>query len=452
MRDLTRGNPLKQILLFSLPILLGNLFQQLYGMVDAVIVGRCLGDNAMAAVGATGSVNFFILGFVQGTSSGFAIRTAQAFGAGDKREIRRSVRCCLILAVWLTVVMTSLSVPFLPWLLRFMKTPDDLLRDAVLYIQIICGGMFSAIFYNIMAAILRALGDSKTPLIFLIVSALLNIALDLLLIAGFGMGVEGAALATVVAQTLSAAACLVYGRKHCEYLHTGGERGQIPARMYLDHLSVGVPMGLQFSVTAIGSMMLQSAFNRFGTAGATAYVVACKVEGIIMQPGQALAVTMSNYMGQNLGAKRYDRIVRGVRSAMLIGLCFSLAAMVVIYSVGEQMLGLFFSGEMPQQVREWGMLYLRVTTVFYIFLSGIFIFRDGLQGLGERAVPMLGGVLELIARMSVSMVLPGVIGYLGACFAPCAAWVSAGVLNCVFYFRLEKRWRRWGWLKEEKAA
>lgn len=451
MRDLTRGNPLKQLVLFALPILLGNLFQQLYGMVDAVIVGRCLGDNAMAAVGATGSVNFFILGFAQGTSTGFAIRTAQAFGAGDKREIRRSVRCCLILAVGLTVFMTAVSVPILPWLLRFMKTPDDLLHDAVLYIQVICGGMFSAIFYNIMAAILRALGDSKTPLFFLIMSALLNIVLDLLLIAGFKMGVEGAALATVIAQSLSAAACLAYGLKHCEYLHTGSERGQISARMYLDHLSVGVPMGLQFSVTAIGSMMLQSAFNRFGTAGATAYVVACKVEGIIMQPGQALAVTMSNYMGQNLGARRYDRITRGVRSAMLIGLGFSLGAMAIIYGVGEEMLGLFFSGEMPQQVREWGILYLRVTTLFFIFLSGIFIFRDGLQGLGERAVPMMGGVLELIARVGVSAVLPGMIGYLGACFAPCAAWLGAGILNCVCYFRLEKRWRKCGLLKEEAA-
>lgn len=452
MRDLTRGNPFKQILLFSLPILLGNLFQQFYSMADAVIVGRCLGDNAMAAVGATGSVNFFILGFVQGTSSGFAIRTAQAFGAGDQREIRRSVRCCLILAIWLTVVMTLLSVPILPWLLRFMKTPDDLLRDAVLYIQIICGGMFSAIFYNVMAAILRALGDSKTPLIFLIVSTLLNIALDLLLIAGFGMGVEGAALATVSSQTISAAACLMYGLKRCEYLHTGSEKGQISAQMYRDHLSVGVPMGLQFSVTAIGSMMLQSAFNRFGTAGATAYVVACKVEGIIMQPGQALAVTMSNYMGQNLGAKRYDRIACGVRSAMVIGTGISLAAIAVAYGAGEQMLGLFFSGEMPQQVREWGVLYLKVTTLFFIFLSGIFIFRDGLQGLGERMVPMTGGILELIARVSVSAVLPGMIGYIGACFAPCAAWVAAGVLNGVFYFRLEKRWRRWGWLKEEKVV
>lgn len=451
-RDLTQGTPLKQLLLFSVPILLGSLFQQLYGMVDAVIVGQCLGENAMAAVGSTGAVQFFILGFARGTSTGFTIRTAQAFGMGDKREIRRSVRCCLILAFWLSIIMTALSVPLMPWLLRFMKTPDDLLHDAVLYIQVICGGLFSAIFYNIMASILRALGDSRTPLVFLIISALLNVVLDLLLIAGFKMGVEGAALATIIAQAISAAACYAYGLRHCEHLHTGSERGQITGHMYRDHLSIGVPMGLQFSITAIGSMMLQSAFNRFGTAGATAYVVACKVEGLIMQPGEALAVTMSTYMGQNLGAKRYDRIARGIRSAMIIGVCFSLFAVLFVNVLGEGMIGLFFADEMTAQIRDWAMLYLRVSTAFYIFLSGIFIFRDSMQGLGNRAVPMTGGVVELIARVSVSALLPGLVGYIGACLAPCAAWIGAGMLNCICYFHTERRWRRQGLIKGGKAT
>lgn len=446
-RDLTRGNPLKQMLLFALPVLLGNLFQQMYSMVDTIIVGRYLGEHAMAAVGATGSVNFFILGFVQGTTSGFAIRTAQAFGAGDHREVKRSVRCCLFLSIMLAVVMTSLSVPLLPSLMRLLKTPGDLIDNATLYIQTICGGMFSAIFYNMIAGILRALGDSRTPLIFLIISALLNVALDVAFIALLGMGVEGAALATVVAQSTSALLCLLYGLRHCEYLHTGSERGQIPHGMYREHLAVGLPMGLQFSVTAIGSMMLQSAFNSFGTAGATAYVVACKVESLTMQPGQALAVTMSNYMGQNLGAKRYDRISRGIRCGMLIAVVITLAAVTVNLCLGEGLMSLFFAGEMTAQVRDWAMLYLKITSVFFIFLSGIFVFRNSMQGLGEKAVPMMGGVLELIARVGVCAVLPGIIGYVGACLAPCAAWISACVLNAVFYFRMEKRWRKCGWLK-----
>lgn len=447
VRDLTRGNPFKQLLLFSLPILLGNLFQQLYGMVDTVIVGRYLGENAMAAVGATGSVHFFILGFAQGTSSGFAIRTAQAFGAGNHKEICRSVRACMILGVALTIFMTALSVPFLRPLLKFMKTPADLLDDAVLYIQVICGGMFSAIFYNLMAAILRALGDSRTPLIFLIISALLNVLLDIVLIVVFHMGVEGAALATVIAQTVSATACLIYGRRHCEYLHTSSVKGQISAQLLKEHLAIGVPMGLQFSVTAIGSMMLQSAFNRFGTVGATAYAVAGKVEGLSMQPGIALGATMATYTGQNLGARDYERIRRGSRCAMILGVLYSLLAAVINIGFGESLMSLFFAGEMTEQVRSYAMEYLWITSAFYIFLLWIHIFRNALQGLGEKVAPMMGGVVELIARVGVCAVLPGLIGYTGACLAPCAAWVGAGVLNCVRYLYLERRWRRAGWMK-----
>ena len=437
-RDLTRGNPLKQLILFSLPILLGNLFQQLYGMVDTVIVGRYLGENAMAAVGATGSVHFFILGFVNGTTNGFAIRTAQAFGSGDKQEVRRSIRSCMILGIALTVFMTALSVPLLRPLLKLMQTPADLLDDAV---------MFSAIFYNLMASIMRALGDSRTPLIFLIISALLNVVLDIVLIVVFRMGVEGAALATVISQTVSAAACLAYGLRHSEYLHTGSVKGQVTAQMLKEHTAIGVPMGLQFSVTAIGSMMLQSSFNLFGTVGATAYAVACKVESLSMQPGIALGAAMATYAGQNLGARDFWRISRGSRCALLLGAAYSALAAFINIGLGEGLMSLFFTGEMTAQVRAYAMEYLWITSAFYVFLLLIHIFRNMLQGLGEKTTPMAGGVVELIARVGVCMVLPGIIGYTGACLAPCAAWIGAGVLNCARYFYLERRWRRQGLMK-----
>ena len=451
-RDLTRGNPLKQLILFSLPILLGNLFQQLYGMVDTVIVGRYLGENAMAAVGATGSVHFFILGFVNGTSTGFAIRTAQAFGSGDKREVRRSIRSCMILGVVLTVFMTALSVPLLRPLLKLMQTPADLLDDAVLYIQVICGGMFSAIFYNLMASIMRALGDSRTPLIFLIISALLNVVLDIVMIVVFHMGVEGAALATVISQTVSASACMLYGLRHSEYLHTGSVKGQVTRQMLKEHAAIGVPMGLQFSVTAIGSMMLQSSFNLFGTVGATAYAVACKVESLSMQPGIALGAAMATYAGQNLGARDFWRIGRGSRCALLLGAVYSALAAFINICLGEGLMSLFFTGEMTEQVRAYAMEYLWITSAFYVFLLLIHIFRNMLQGLGEKTAPMIGGVVELIARVGVCMVLPGIIGYTGACLAPCAAWIGAGVLNCARYFYLEKRWRRLGLMKGAARA
>ncbi|MBR5232197.1 MAG: MATE family efflux transporter [Clostridia bacterium] len=451
-RDLTQGRPFKQLLLFSLPVLIGNLFQQMYGMVDTVIVGQYLGANAMAAVGATGSVNFFILGFVQGVTSGFAIRTAQAFGEGDEAQVCRSVRSCAILSIALTLIMTALSVPFLRPLFRLLQTPSDLIDHSVRYIQIICGGMFSAIFYNMISAILRALGDSRTPLIFLIVSAMLNIVLDILLIAVFGMGVDGAALATVISQTVSGCLCLAYGLKKCKYLHTSGVKGSITGEFLKEHIVLGLPMGLQFSITAIGSMMLQSAFNLFGTVGATAYAVACKVEGLSMQTGTALGVTMANYVGQNLGAKRYDRIRRGIRCAMIVAALASVLAFVINICLGESLMGLFFPGEMSVEVRDYAMQYLGFTTFFFPFLMFIFIFRNSLQALGEKAAPMLGGVIELFARVGVSAILPKFIGYAGACLAPCAAWMGAGLWTFARYMHIERRWRRLGMMKEGSDA
>ena len=451
-RDLTQGKPFKQMLLFSLPILLGNLFQQMYGMVDTVIVGRYLGANAMAAVGATGSVNFFIMGFVQGVTSGFAIRTAQAFGSGDEALVRRSVRSCMILSVALTVIMTLLSVPFLRPLLKLMQTPEDLIEYSTLYIQIICGGMFSAIFYNMISAILRALGDSKTPLLFLIVSATLNIFLDILLIAVFRMGVDGAALATIIAQTLSATMCLIYGLKRCKYLHTASEKKNITFAFLKEHLVIGLPMGLQFSVTAVGSMMLQSAFNLFGTVGATAYAVASKVEALSMQTGTALGVTMANYVGQNLGAKRYDRIARGIRCAIVVGLLASVLAAVINLGFGESLMGLFFAGEISPEISVYAKQYLLITTFFFPCLMFIFIFRNSLQALGEKVAPMLGGVIELIARVSVSIILPRYIGYAGACLAPCAAWFGAGAWTFARYMFIERGWRKYGMIREQADA
>jgi len=421
-------------------------------MVDTVIVGQYLGANAMAAVGATGSVHFFILGFVQGVTSGFAIRTAQAFGAGDEAQVRRSVRACAVLSIALSIVMTALSVPFLRPLLKIMQTPEDLIDYSVLYIQILCGGMFSAIFYNLISAILRALGDSRTPLIFLIVSAFMNIFLDILLIAAFGMGVDGAALATVFSQLLSGLLCLIYGLKKCKYLHTASEKGSITPGFLKEHIALGLPMGLQFSITAIGSMMLQSAFNLFGTVGATAYAVACKVEGLSMQTGIALGVTMANYTGQNLGAKRFGRIRRGIRCAMVLGLLASGMAFIINICLGESLMGLFFPGEMAEEVRLCAMQYLWITILFYPFLMAIFIFRNSLQALGEKAAPMLGGVIELIARVGISAFLPGLIGYAGACLAPCAAWMGAGIWTLARYMHIERHWRRTGQMKEAQEA
>lgn len=440
-RNLTQGNPARQILLFSLPILIGNIFQQLYSMVDTIIVGKFLGNDALGAVGATGAVSFFIIGLVNGTASGLTIITAKRFGAGDHAGVKKSIHNCWQVAIALAVVMTVASLLGIGPLMRLLKTPDAIFRESLTYISIICAGMGATIFYNLIAAILRALGDSRTPLIFLVLSSVLNVILDLLFIAVFHMGVGGAAFATVISQFISGCLCLWYGLLHNEYLHTGRLFKKPDFKEWLVHLQVGLPMGLQFSVTAIGSMVLQRAFNLFDTAGVTAFAAASKVDNLLIQPMMAIGTTMATFAGQNRGAGDYKRLMKGVRLAFVFTLAAAGMAMLLKWITGDAFILLFLDEKTPQ-IMEYANTYMLWTMVFYPFLGFVFLFRNTLQGIGETLFPMLGGVSELVARSAVSMVLPLYLGYTGVCLASPIAWIAAGLLTMFRYLHIAGQWRK----------
>lgn len=443
-KDLTQGSPAKLILFFSIPILIGNIFQQLYSMVDTIIVGQCINTQALAAVGTTGPMNFLILGFVMGLTGGFAVIVAQRFGGKDEKGVRRSIATILILCIVTTIIMTVIAVCTTMPLLHLINTPDDIIDQAYDYIVVIYWGIAATVVYNMLACILRALGDSRTPLYFLIVSSILNIALDFLFILPFKMGVAGAAWATVISQGISGVLCLVYTIKRYPILHLTKEDFQWNWRFAWKHMAIGLPMAFQFSITAIGVVILQGALNLFGTNNIAAYTAASKVEQLVTQPASTFGVTMANYAGQNLGAARIDRIREGVKKCTLISLCFSVAATGILLLFGRGLAGLFIPAETENAglVLDAAQTYLRICAVFFPFLFLIFIYRNVLQGIGRSLMPLMAGIFELVARSVVSFTLPDRIGYPGICLAGPIAWIAAAVPLAIAYFVIIRRLRQ----------
>lgn len=344
-KDLTSGSPTRLILTYSVPLLIGNIFQQLYSMADTIIVGKCIGVEALAAVGATGGLSFLIIGFLIGLTSGFAVIAAQKFGAKDIEGLRQSVGTSIILCTVTTIVLTALSLLTSEPLLRLMNTPDDIMVDALKYINVIFIGTVCTVFYNMIACILRALGDSKTPLYFLIVSSVLNIVLDLVFILTFHMGVAGAAWATVISQGVAGGLCLFYTLKKYSTLRLTKKDFTYNSALAWKHWQLGLPMALQFSVTAIGVLVLQGALNVFGSTKIAAYTAACKVEQLVTQPAGTFGVTMANYAGQNLGAGRIDRVKEGVKKCSMLTVIFAVAASAILLLFGKPLTGLFVDGK-----------------------------------------------------------------------------------------------------------
>ncbi|MDE7297254.1 MAG: MATE family efflux transporter [Lachnospiraceae bacterium] len=445
VKDMTAGSPTRLILYFSIPLLIGNIFQQLYNMVDTIIVGRCIDTNALAAVGLTGPLSFLVIGFVTGLTSGFAVLVAQRFGARDEEGMRHCVGIIVILSVGMTLLITLLSVSFAKPLLRLINTPDNVIEQSWRYIVTIFSGIFATVLYNVLACILRALGDSRTPLYFLMISSLLNIGLDLLFITQFGLGVRGAALATVLSQGVSGVLCFVYIKKKFPILRLSRRDFGWDGRLALKHLGIGLPMAFQFSITAIGVIVLQGALNLFGEEKIAAYTAASKVEQLVSQPAGTFGVAMANYAGQNLGAAKIDRIRRGVRQATILTLCFAVFGMLVMTLFGGPLTRLFIKSENAAQVEEIiaaSLQYLRISAAFFPFLFVIFIYRNALQGIGHSFMPLMGGVAELVVRCVAAFVLPGLFGFTGVCLAGPLAWVSAAVLLCVSWFVIIRRVER----------
>ncbi len=431
--DMTTGNPMKIILNFTLPIFLGNVFQQFYNMADAVIVGKFVGNKALAAVGSTGTIMFLIYGFVVGMTAGFTVPTAQKFGAGDMKGMRRTVAGAGVLSLVVGALLTMLFMLFMKPLLTLMNTPSDIFKDAYGYIMIISGGILAQMLYNLLSSILRAIGNSKIPLYFLIISALLNILLDLLFIVGFHMGATGAAVATIVAQGVSGILCLIYIIAKIPVLHLNRNDLHAGKDVYGIQLKIGLPMALQYSITAIGSMMVQSSLNILGSTLVAAFTAAGKIEQVVTQAYVAMGTTMATYSAQNMGAGSVKRIREGFRANTIIGIIYSLVAAAFVMTVGKYMTYLFVSEDVDLIMNSVD-IYLKCIGLFFIPLTVVNIYRNGIQGLGYGLLPMMAGVAELIGRGIVAVIAGNMRSYTGVCLAGPAAWVLAGGLLLVMYF------------------
>ena len=436
--DMTSGNPVKLIIRFMIPMCLGNIFQQFYNVVDSVIVGQFLGVNALAAVGSTGSVVFLVWGLVTGLTSGFSVILAQQFGAGDKKGLCRyegaSVWLCGVIGILMTVILMLGLNP----ILRLMNTPDEIFGETRAYLGVLFAGILITFAYNMLAGMLRALGDSKTPLLFLVIASILNIVLDIVFILYCNTGVAGAAYATLIAQAVSALLCVRHIAKKYEILKISRQDIHCSVSSAKKLLNVGIPMGLQFSITAIGTMIVQAALNGLGPVYIAGFSAAGKIGNIATQPFPSLGVAMATYTGQNMGARRFDRVKKGVSAGFAICMVCSVITGAAVYLFGPYMMKIFASGESGQMI-EYGVEYLKISAWFYPPLSLIFLYRNTLQGLGDGLVPMLGGVFELAARFGAILVLAEPFGYTGICFSDPAAWVMALIpLVPVYYWRMKK--------------
>lgn len=437
-KDMTKGSPMRLILGFAVPLLFGLLFQQFYSMVDTIIVGHYLGVEALAAVGATGSVNFLIIGFCMGVCNGFALPIAQEFGAGNAPKLRRFVANSVWLSVIFAVVMTVVVSLLCRSILQWMRTPENIIDGAYDYIIIIFIGIPVVFLYNVTAAIIRSLGDSRTPVIFLVMAAVLNIFLDLLLIIVIPMGVAGAAVATVLSQAIAGVCCLIYMCRKYPILHLSKEEwkwnGECVARL----CNMGIPMGLQYSITAIGSVILQSAVNGIGSDAVAAVTAGSKVSMLLMCPFDAMGSTMATYGGQNIGAGDLDRVGKGLKSCTLLGLLYSLIAVGVVFTLGHVLLLLFLdAGETVILANAYA--FIRVNVLFYFPLALVNIVRFLIQGMGFSKLAVFAGAFEMLARGLAGFVLVPAFGFPAVCFANPLAWIFADIFLIPAYFLVKKK-------------
>ena len=429
-KDLTSGSPLKVILMFTFPLVLGNLFQQFYALADTIIVGRFCGVSALASVGATGSVNYLILGFVIGVCNGFAIPIAQLFGARDYKDLRRHVANAAWLCIAASVVLTIATVALTRPMMQLMQTPDDIIDGAVIYIGWIFAGIPFIFLYNMVAAIMRALGDSKTPLYFLILTSALNIGLDLLFVIPFKFVADPFVGKLSLIKVISGVLSFIYLCRKFDVLKMQKDDLVFSKKACVRLMGIGVPMGLQCSITAIGSVIMQWAVNMLGSTAVAAVTAAGKTQNLLTVPLESVGTAMATYAGQNLGASRMDRVRKGTNSAMLIILVYGLASAFILHFTDVQIMGLFLDTAKEVDIVAMGRQYLFWNSVFFVPLGALIVWRYTIQGLGFSSLAMLAGVAEMIARTAVAIILVPILGYFGAELANPAAWVAA----CLFLY------------------
>ena len=439
-QDLTQGKPFSVLLRFSLPIIGGSLFQLFYTLADTIIVGRTLGADALAAVGASASIINLVLLFVQGFTSGFGICLGQRCGANDEPGMRRSVAVSWLLSIGFAVLITTLSCGLSHPILHWMKAPADVYDDAYTYMFIILLGTGATIFYNMISNMLRALGDSKTPLIFLVFSSLLNIVLDIVCIVPLRMGVAGAAWATVASQLLSALLSLLVGLRRFPVLRVGLAELRRSGSVMLGHLRLGFTMGFQMSVMCIGVLAMQVAVNSLGSAAIAGYTAATKVDQLSVLVDNAFGVAICNYVAQNYGARRFGRIRDGVRASLIQTSAANLVMCALILLCRSLVVPLFINAPTPEIVR-YANLYLICVAPFYVILGLLIVYRSTVQSMGNGRAPFAACIVELVMRISATFGLAHLIGYTGVCFATPLAWIGATMLVTPVYYSMMKEYK-----------
>ena len=437
-KDMTSGNPLKLIIGFAIPMFLGMLFQQFYSMVDTVIVGKFLGVGPLAGVGSTSSLNFLVIGFCTGVCNGFAIPVSQMFGAKRDSELRRFVANSAWLCVIFSVVITTAIVACCRPLLTLMHTPEDIFEYAYVYIVIIFLGIPTTFLYNVTAAIIRSLGDSRSPVVFLAIASGINIVLDIVFIVAFHMGVEGPALATVISQGISGLLSLFSMKKKFEILRISKEEWKMRGSYMKTLCYMGIPMGLQYSVTAIGTLVIQAAINGFGSMTVAGVTAAQRINAFISCPIEAIGATMAPYSGQNMGASKLDRVGKGLRDASLLGFVISAVLFVFVLLTGKQ-LSLLFLDTADAQVVAYSYRFLVFTAAGYCLLVLVNTVRFTIQGMGFSVFAITSGVLEMIARSLAGLVVVPLIGYTGICLAHPMAWIFADAFLIPAFFYCKKK-------------
>lgn len=431
-KELTSGSPIKLITFFMLPIFLGNIFQQLYNLVDALIVGRIIGINALAAVGATSPIIFMIISFIFASTQGFTVITAQKFGAREYDLVKKSLAASIVLSAALTIIVTLISAPFSYQMLAFLRTPADIIHMADTYLFIMLVGIFATVFYNLSSNVIRALGDSKTPLYFLIFASILNVFLDIYFIVNLKMGIAGAGLATVLSQAISTILCLAFMFWKFPILRLKKDDWIVSKDFYMEHLRVGIPMGFQMSVLSIGIIALQFVLNGFGSVAVAAFTTAMRVDQLFTQVYLALGATMAVFAAQNFGAKKLSRIKEGAKASILIAFITSIFSILVLTFFSGDLVALFMSEVDPEVVRL-AEIYLHILMIFFFFLGVLLIFRNILQGMGSVMAPLASGIAELIARTACAFIFGHYFGYVGICTATPAAWAAAALVLFIGY-------------------
>ena len=421
MKDLTKGKTLPLIMGFAIPIAIGNIFQLFYSLADTRIVGQFLGENALASVGATSSLNNMIIGFLLGMTNGFAIIVARSYGAKDEKAIKKAVAATFVLGIAVSFVFTVLSVGFLRNILEFLNTPKNLIDGAYRYFRIILLGMTGAMLYNVCAGLFRAIGDTITPLIFLIISTFVNIGLDILFVCGFKWGVEGAAFATILSQIMSFVCCFVYMLKKYPVLHFGIKDIKLEKGLVKSMFAIGCSMGFMSSLVNIGSLTLQTAINKLGQDIIVAHTAARKISEMFMIMFTVFGQTMATYCGQNMGAGRIDRVKAGIKSALIYTCSWCVLTVIASYTIGDWLIYLV-TGSNNENVIRNAVNYLKFDTVFYFVTAFICILRNAMQGLGEHIIPLVSSSLEMVGKIIIAATLVPWLGYAGVIVAEPIVW------------------------------